>query len=349
MKTSTKSSIFTGTNSLNDLKQFISSGKYSDVAILVDENTYKHCYPLLGMPATQKVIKVMSGEENKTVDSCLEVWNKLSEMSFDRKSLLIVLGGGLICDMGGFIAATYLRGIDFIFVPTTLLAMCDSSLGGKTSVNFKGFKNQIGVFKNPAAIFIYVDFLKTLNEKQFLSGYAEIIKHALIADKKMFEELNKYKDIKEQIEGLISRSHKIKSKIVYFDFKEQGMRKCLNFGHTIGHGLETFFLKNKSKETLYHGEAVAVGMIAAAWISFKRNLLGKDELDMISSYILRMFPKLIISRRDIHLIIEYCKKDKKNEYNQKMFVLLTGVGQCSINNAVTDEEIVHSLEYYQSL
>jgi 3-dehydroquinate synthase len=350
MKTLHKYSVHIGKESLDYLQQFIANNNYSGVVVLTDENTHKHCYPLLkGSLSSYNVINVKSGEGYKNLSTCLSIWQQLSDLGCDRKTLLINLGGGVLCDMGGFVAVTYLRGIDFVHIPTTLLSMSDACIGGKLGVNFNGIKNQIGMFHNPKAVFINVDFLKTLSEKHYLSGYAEIIKHALIASVQLFSKLIQSGEYKENIEKLVTRSIKIKSSIVCFDPLEKGRRKALNFGHSIGHALESFFIINNHRKPVYHGEAVAAGMIAESWISWKRNFISIEELEMISSLILRFFPKLNISKEDIPKIAANVKMDKKNEYNQKLFILLNGIGQCRINEIVTDEEIMLSLEYYLSL
>jgi len=348
MKTLSATSIFTGPQSLNDFWQFIKTSDYSNIGVLVDENTLKYCYPLIGFSERYPVIETKSGEENKTIATCLNVWDQLSALSFDRKSLLVIVGGGVLCDMGGFIAATYLRGIDFVFIPTTLLSMCDSCLGGKTGVNFNSFKNQVGVFENSRAIFIHDQFLKTLPEKHFLSGYAEIIKLALVADKHLFYDLFHCDNFDENIEKTIEQSLKLKSKIVDADPFELNIRKSLNFGHSIGHGLESFFMINRPNEIIFHGEAIAAGMITEAWISSNRNMLTKPDLERICSFIFRLFPKLKLGSDDISLITDYIQKDKKNEHNQKLFSLPDKIGQCTINNIVTDEEIRNALEFYLS-
>ena len=203
MKTSFKTAIISGSQSLIDFHNFTREGNYSEVVFLVDENTHKYCYPLLDLGEKYKVIEVKSGEENKTIETCLSVWDQLAAVAFDRKSLLVILGGGVLCDMGGFIASTFMRGVDFIFIPTTLLSMCDACIGGKTGVNFKGFKNQIGISENSKAVFVNTVFLNSLPEKHILSGYAEIIKHALIADEQLFCELIQSDNYRVNLDKLI--------------------------------------------------------------------------------------------------------------------------------------------------
>ncbi len=339
--------IFQGTSSLEQFKQFIVKGNYSSVIVLVDETTEKYCLPILKEYLGAHIVySIASGEENKTISSCIDVWEKLSDANIDRKAVIVNLGGGVICDIGGFIASTYKRGIDFINIPTTLLAMCDACLGGKSAVNLQGLKNQVGVFNNPKSIIIYTNFLDTLPEKQFISGFSEIIKHALIGNVRFFNELYNGFDLRSDIENLIARSIKIKTRIVNLDANEKGVRKSLNFGHSIGHALESFFLMDHPQSPIYHGEAIAAGIIAESWISMKKKYLNADELDKIGILILRLFPMIKIKKSDFAKIIENVNKDKKNEHNINLFTLLNGIGRFRINETVRKEEIIQSLEYY---
>jgi 3-dehydroquinate synthase len=345
-----KPTIFSGKGCLGDFKQFISNSKYSETVVIVDENTQKYCLPLLNdYIGNHFTICISSGEENKTINTCFEVWNQLANKNIDRKALIINIGGGVICDMGGFIAATYKRGIDFVHIPTTLLSMCDASIGGKTGVNLSNYKNTIGVFKNPKAIIIHIDFLKTLSERQYLSGFAEIIKHSLINDSRFFSELLKKTDIIEESDYLVSHSIKIKTKIANLDMLEKGVRKGLNFGHTLGHALETYFLINSPKSSILHGEAVAAGMIAESWISYKKGYLNDRELKIISSFIFKYFSKLKFSKSNFADIIGYTFKDKKNEYQKTSFTLLDGIGHFRVNEEINKEDIKLALEYYLSI
>jgi len=350
MITPYKPSIFSGKESLEDFKRFISNCHYSAIVIIVDENTQKYCLPLIkAYIGKHSVICISSGEENKTINTCVEVWNQLAEKAIDRKALIINLGGGVICDMGGFIASTYKRGIDFIHIPTTLLSMCDASIGGKTGVNLSGFKNTIGLFNNPNAIVIYTDFLKTLPERQILSGCAEIIKLLLIRDSRLFIELTKTDDIIKETENLIPRAIKIKTRITNLDMREHGVRKCLNFGHTLGHAFETYFLINSPEKNILHGEAVAAGMITESWISYNKGYINESELKLISDFILKYFPKLKFDRNNFKEITAYTLKDKKNENLKINFTLLNGIGRYKINEIINANEIELALNYYLSL
>lgn len=350
MKTASKPSLYNGLESLGDFRQFLTNSHYSEIVVLVDENTQKYCLPLIKeYIGNHSTICIKSGEENKSIITCLDVWKQLSDKEIDRKALIINLGGGVICDMGGFIASTYKRGIDFVNIPTTLLAMCDASIGGKLGVNLDGIKNAIGIFRNPKAIVLYTNFLKTLPERHFMSGFAEIIKHALIGDKRVFKELLEAEDIKGDIEKFIGRSIRTKNRIVNLDIFEQGIRKSLNFGHTVGHAFETFFLLNFPDKPVHHGEAIAAGMIAESWISWKKKFLEEAELKQISNYILKEFPKLNFGKNNFEEIVSFTLKDKKNEHQQRLFTLIDGIGQFRVNEVISEEDIVQSLQYYISL
>jgi 3-dehydroquinate synthase len=350
MKTPQNPSIISGLNSLSDFKVFLSKKNYSAKVVLVDKNTRKFCLPIINeIINDHSTITIESGEENKTINTCIEVWEQLADKDVDRKALLINLGGGVICDMGGFIAATFKRGIDFVHIPTTLLSMCDASIGGKLGVNLSGYKNTIGLFKNPKAIVLHNGFLKTLPDRQFSSGFAEIIKHALIGDSRLFNELTKLNNLREDAENLIARSVKIKTKITNFDTFEQGIRKSLNFGHTLGHAFETFFLINSPNNPVLHGEAVAAGMIAESWISYQKKMINENELKQISSFIMKYFSKLKFNQNDFAEIIAYTLKDKKNENQQRSFALLDGIGKFRINEVINEKEIEHALNYYLSI
>lgn len=346
----TSEQIFISNASFNELGHFLSK-PFSSCFVLVDENTLKHCYPLVAnlLPA-HNIIAVLSGEVNKTLDSCRLIWAKLTDAEADRKSLLINLGGGVITDMGGFAAGCYKRGISFINIPTTLLAMVDAGIGGKTGIDFMGFKNQVGLFAQPQAVFIDAAFLATLPQRQLTSGFAEVIKHYLIADKAAFNALEKAPaDLTHQPwPDLIYKSIKIKTDIVELDPHEQGARKALNFGHTIGHAVESAFMADETNYLL-HGEAVAIGMITESYLSVNKNLLSEEESGRVQKVILKYFnlPRIDTARQtEIMLRI---KQDKKNENDTTRFTLLHGIGNYSINNAVEDRLISASLNYYNSL
>lgn len=331
------------------LRDFLSKTNYSKVMVLVDENTRQLCLPkILEAIGHATLIVIKSGEEQKTLTTCTQIWQALTDAQLDRKALLINLGGGVIGDMGGFCAATYKRGIDFIQIPTTLLSQVDASVGGKLGVDFNGLKNHIGVFQNPLAVIIDTTFLQTLPPSEIRSGYAEIIKHSLIADKEKWVSL--LETPYEQLDWLTLAQHsvEIKNKITSADPLEKGLRKILNFGHTIGHAVESYFLPIYGKKLL-HGEAIAVGMIAEAYLAYKRNFIDKTDLEQISHYILLIFGKVNISEFELEQILPYALHDKKNESNVILCTLLESMGKANFNQEISLEEIKEGLEYYIQL
>ena len=320
-------SIWIGEKSLSKLD----ISKYSKVAILVDENTKRECFSLLPKISNSIIIEVPSGEENKNISICNTVWKKLSLNNFDRNSVLINLGGGVICDMGGFCASTYKRGLDFIQIPTTLLAMVDASIGGKIGINFNGLKNQIGLFSNPKTVIINPIFLKTVPEKQLQTGFAEVIKHSLITDKKYWEILSNtaFKDLDWQ--NIIDISIQIKNTIVKSDPLEKNNRKKLNFGHTYGHAIESYYLEEK--KPILHGEAVLMGIILESELS----LLSQNEKIDIKDYIISNFSLPDIPSKN--KLMKFLLNDKKNKKAKINFTLLNGIGRCTIDNLFAEDEL----------
>ena len=351
--TSSNYSVFIHPGIAKEINKFfrLNKNKYSGIFILVDENSLKYCYPQLVDQIESfkeaEIIEIESGEESKTIEVCAQIWSTLSEYGADRRSLFVNLGGGVIGDMGGFIASLFKRGIDFINIPTTLLAQVDASIGGKTGVDLDNLKNEIGVFNTPAAVFIDPAFLRTLDKRQLLSGFAEIIKHALIADPVYWKEVKTVDlSVPEELEDLIEASVNIKNKIVLEDPKEKDIRKMLNFGHTIGHAIETFSLEQDHKTTLLHGEAVAVGMICEAYLSNKICKLPKPGLEEITHFILGHYKNVTIGQMDFHRLVELMKHDKKNEKGDINFSLLSAIGKCEINKKAKADQIIDALNYY---
>ncbi|AMR32976.1 3-dehydroquinate synthase [Mucilaginibacter sp. PAMC 26640] len=338
-------------NSLAELVNFIKHGNYSRTFVLTDENTSKQCMPLLheylGEADNYDIIEINAGEESKNIDFCIGVWKMLIDFGADRKALMINLGGGVVTDLGGFVASTYKRGIDFVHVPTTLLSQVDASVGGKTGIDMDSIKNIIGTFTQPKAVFMSADFFKTLPERQILSGLAEMLKHGLICDAAYWDQL-KNSDLSLPSAELVHRSVAIKNDVVIADPLEKGIRKALNFGHTIGHAIETYSMLN-DKHPLTHGEAIAVGMICEAWLSHKKVGLPEEQLTEISSVLNKLYP--------IHQVPEVCHselyqlmlKDKKNLNAHINCTLLTRIGQYSIDNICTEDELCDSLRYYANL
>ncbi len=330
------------------LSAFMKNGKYSKIIILVDENTRKYCLPHI-KEATGKatVIEIKSGEEAKNLDTCTQIWATMTEQQLDRKALFINLGGGVIGDMGGFCAATYKRGIDFIQIPTTLLSQVDASVGGKLGIDFMGLKNHIGVFEKPLAVLISTKFLSSLPAAEIRSGYAEIIKHCLIADVEKWKDISAtpYSDL--DWDDLARHSVKIKSQVTDEDPLEKGLRKILNFGHTIGHAVESHFLPQSGKKLL-HGEAIAIGMIAEAYLAKERSFISESDLNQIASYLVKIYGAVFISAADIEAILPLTLQDKKNEHNTILCTLLEQVGKANYNQEITLDEIRLGLQYYST-
>lgn len=330
------------------LKQFFADNSYTKVAVLVDENTQEHCYPIIEACLPEHiVIQIPSGEINKTLDTCQLIWKELTDARFDRKSLLVNLGGGVIGDMGGFCAVTYKRGIDFINIPTTLLAAVDANVGGKLGIDFQGFKNHIGFFKDPTAVLIDPVFLKTLSEKELRSGFAEVIKHGLIVDKDYYQQVAKIGLEQDNWHAVIAHSVDIKNAVVTQDPKESGLRKVLNFGHTIGHAIESHYLD--SENHLLHGEAIAIGMICEAYVSKKLLSLEEAQLKEVCDIILSIYPELNIEKSDFTAIIKLMYHDKKNVDNFLNHSLLYEIGRAGYDVAVDEKDVMDALFFYLTL
>lgn len=332
----------------NSLPQFFRENEFSKIGILVDEHTNEFCLPIIeGLLPTHDLITIQSGEVHKTLDTCQLIWKELTEKSFDRKSLLINLGGGVIGDMGGFCAASFKRGIPFINIPTTLLSSVDASVGGKLGVDFNGFKNHIGFFKEPHAVLIDPIFLNTLPQKELRSGFAEVIKHGLIADKDYYEQVIQAGLNQTNWNAVIAHSVHIKSEVVKKDPLEGGLRKILNFGHTIGHALESHYLS--SDQHLLHGEAIAIGMICEAFLSKKLAGLSHVELENITSNLISIYGKSKINKNDFPVIIKRMYQDKKNSHNLLNHTLIKQIGEAKYDIAVDEKDVMDALFYYEQL
>ena len=338
-------------NSLQELGHFIAANDYSKILVLVDTHTGEHCLPLLeaALPDLTDfdIIEIDPGEENKNIDFCIGIWKMMLDFKADRNSLLINLGGGVITDIGGFAASTFKRGIDFVQVPTTLLAQVDASVGGKTGIDMDQVKNIIGTFTQPKAVFIEPAFLKTLAHRQIVSGFAELIKHGLIYDADLFNTLSQMRPVQVSQE-IIYRSVEIKNEVVTADPFEKGLRKILNFGHTIGHALESHSLMN-DKDPLLHGEAIAIGFICESFLSVRYSGLADTELQQIQSVVLKTFSKYLVDPASFPALIELMLNDKKNVDGNINFSLLRSIGDCDTDTFCTEEDIVESLNYYSSL
>jgi len=334
------------TNIQQSITSFLKGKKYSKIAILVDENTEEHCLPLIldALP-DHYLITIQSGEENKNLTTCEDIWHALTEAGFDRKGLLINLGGGVIGDMGGFVASTYKRGFHFLNIPTTLLSQVDASVGGKLGIDFNGFKNHIGIFNEPQNVLICTDFYTTLPIREIRSGFAEVIKHGLIYDKSYWEQISQVTHESANWTMLVGRSIDIKKEVVKQDPYESGLRKILNFGHTIGHAIESYFLEI-SGQRLLHGEAIAIGMICEAYLSKKITGLSDEALKAITSYLIKIYEPKALDVKLFEDILQLTIQDKKNEGGVVQFSLLKEIGSSTINIPLGLPDMIDSLYYF---
>ncbi len=325
----------------SSLKSYLATKSYTKIVLLVDENSRKHCLPLISDCITDDtlLLEIKSGEKFKCLPTCESIWAAMASAQFDRHSLMINLGGGVIGDMGGFIASCYMRGIDFIQIPTTLLSQVDASVGGKLAIDFKGFKNFIGLFKDPKAVLIDTQFLKTLPDEELRSGYAEMIKHGLIRSKDIWKDLKGINNPATQVwDDEVFHSVSIKKEVVTEDPTEQGLRKILNFGHTIGHAIESLSLT--TDKPLLHGEAIGLGMIAESFLSEQVNNLSSEETSSIVDYLYSIYKGVhsdILSKEN--KLIDLMKSDKKNKGGKTLFVLLDQIGKATFDHEADGEEI----------
>ncbi len=346
--TTNSSLIHLGSDCFDHLNQLLSD-EYdsSKKLILTDSNTKLHCLPLLTKILSSRyqfeVINILPGEENKNLKSCEYIWTELSRMKADKKSVILNLGGGMICDLGAFAASTFLRGIDFVQIPTSLLAMVDASSGGKTGINFSGLKNQVGNFSNPRSVYIYPNFIETLPERDFNSGLAEIIKHAIIADPVLWKFiLEKQDSLNVKLDKLIKNSLEVKNKFVELDPYDKKERHALNFGHTIGHALESYSL-SFGNAPLRHGEAVAFGMIAESILSNRVCGLPDDQMNEINGIISKQFSYLHLDFEPQELM-RFMHSDKKNEDHKINFSLLSSIGNIRINQHTSESNIIAAID-----
>jgi len=341
------------TNCYTKLHEHLNASNYSKIFILVDSDTHTHCLPpFLGNLPTEltiEIIEIPSGEIHKNIETCTGVWNVLSELDADRKSLLINVGGGVVTDLGGFVASTFKRGISYINVPTSLLAMVDASVGGKTGVDLGTLKNQIGVINIPEMVLIDTAFLATLPANQMRSGLAEMLKHGLIYDETYWKKMINLADFTmEDLDSLIHESVQIKNTVVTEDPTEQGLRKILNFGHTLGHAIESYLLTHETKEALLHGEAIAIGMVLASYISSQQEDFPTEKLTEIKRVMLDMYGKVELNDADYEAIIDLMKYDKKNSHGNINFVLLSDIGTPVLDKIVPNSTIIDAFNFYNA-
>ncbi|RMB57362.1 3-dehydroquinate synthase [Dokdonia sinensis] len=339
------------TNGYDRLNKLLRDSTYSKLFIIVDNHTHEHCLPsFLSMLETElemEIVEVPSGEENKTIDTCVQVWEALADLNADRKALIINVGGGVVTDLGGFIASTFKRGMDFINIPTSLLSMVDASVGGKTGVDLGSLKNLVGVINNPEMVLIDAGFLATLPQNEMRSGLAEMYKHGLIADKNYWEKLSNLEAMtSDDLNHLIYESVIIKNTIVLEDPREQGKRKTLNYGHTLGHAIESYCLSSENRKTLLHGEAIAIGMILESFISETLCGFPSDDLKNVTNILLNMYENVDFDQNEIDHIIKLLKYDKKNANGIINFVLLEDIGKAVVDKQVSNDLIKKAFEYY---
>jgi len=336
----------------NHLKHFLKEHSFSNIFILCDKNTQKYCLPLFLKENKAlkgaNVFSVSAGEKHKTLDTALTCWNFLLDNNADKNSLLICLGGGVVCDLGGFIASTFKRGMHFINVPTTLLAMADASVGGKNGIDFNGYKNLIGTITQPEGVFINESFFKTLPARQIKNGFAEIAKAALIGDKKLWKKFLSLSKLPEtSLTSFILDSVSVKNKIVLKDPTEKNIRKILNFGHTAGHAIETHFLGKKN--SLLHGEAIAIGMCVELCLG-KILTLTSPKIAIEAFLFFKKHYKLpSFSEKEIEIFIGLMQHDKKNKNGELNFALIEDVAKPLINISASAKDVKEAFILYNNL
>ncbi len=346
---STSYNVYIGNKSFDALNTFLKKSSYSGYFLICDEHTFEHCLPnlLFNCPALNEaeIIELESGEKNKQIETCVQVWGALTDAGADKKSLIINLGGGVITDLGGFVASTFKRGIDFVNIPTTLLSMVDASVGGKTGIDFEEIKNHIGTTYEPKAVYVNPVFLETLSERHLKNGYAEIIKIALIADVAFWNDIKQSSTTAHfYSEELITHAIELKNAIVKKDLYEKDLRKSLNFGHSAGHALESALLKQQ--KDILHGEAVAFGMIIECRIAHQLKRITKKEMDEIIHYIHSIYKKIKLSNETKKLLLEYIFHDKKNEQGHLHFALPDAIGKYKLSGNVKKESIKEAIDLY---
>ncbi len=337
-------SIYFKESGYDKLNELIIKNKYSKIFVLVDENIELNCLNIFKSQVINQftLIRIDSGEKNKNLSTCTKVWDFLNKNNADRKSILINLGGGVITDLGGFIASTYKRGVDFINIPTTLLSIVDASVGSKTGINYDSLKNQIGTFSDPKLVIIDDKYLDSLDERNKISGYAEIFKHSLISGN-LFDELVSNSNTLYN-DKIIYNSIKVKNDIVKKDREESSIRKSLNFGHTIGHAIES--LKMSTNNELLHGEAIASGIIIELYISHLTLGFPLEKVELCKKHINSLFPKIKLTNNEITKLYQLMKFDKKNYKDNTNFVLLKDVGSYIIDQTVIKDSIDAGINYY---
>lgn len=338
-------------NLQSELQNFLQSVKYDKLFVLTDSNTLELCLPMLKeVPQLQgaPVITVEAGDTNKNIEQVTAIWMRLCNEGASRNSLLLNVGGGMVTDMGGFVAATFKRGIHSVNVPTTLMASVDAAVGGKTGINFNGLKNEIGSFYPPLCVLIDSSFLKTLDRDNLLSGYAEMVKHALISNMETYHAILSF-DLDRVdytlLNQMVAQSVAVKERIVEEDPKEMGIRKALNLGHTVGHAYES--LSFRKERPVLHGHAVAAGLVSELYLSYKKCGFPMEILSQVVYYLKKYYPPFFFNCDDYEALYELMTHDKKNEGGIINFTLLSQVGEVQINQSVTKEKVLESFDFYR--
>ncbi len=338
-------------NIKKDIEKAVAACEHDRTYIIADETTERLCLPLISdTPCLEnaKTISIKPTDTNKTLDSLACVWKELSNSGATRHSCIINIGGGMVTDLGGFAASTFKRGINFVNIPTTLLAMVDASVGGKTGINFNGLKNEIGVFNDAKYVIISTAFLKTLDTTELRSGYAEMLKHGLISDERMWAELVNYDILHpdlDKLQRMVADSIKVKEHIVEADPYEAGIRKALNLGHTVGHAFESFSFTTDNP--LPHGYAVAFGLVCELYLSCIKCGFPTDKMRQTVTYIKENYEPFTITCKDYPALTALMKHDKKNTAGEINFTLLGGVGDIRINQTVTKYELTEALDFFR--
>lgn len=344
--------MFLGGSALDALAGLARTRK-GKVFVLCDRNTALHCLPeLLGALeglAPIATVEVEPGEASKSIGTCQGLWEHLLVHEADRHTLLINLGGGVVTDLGGFVAGAYKRGIDCVHVPTTLMGMCDAAIGGKSGIDMGGVKNAVGLITGPLGVYVHVPFLRTLGKRELLNGAAEMMKHGLALDAQHWHDLQDapLHDL-DVLAQLISRSVQLKAAVVTADQHENGVRKKLNFGHTIGHALEAHSWESGQRELL-HGEAVAIGMIAEAWLSWRMRTIGREELETITARLLSYYKPYPLMASDHHRLLELMRNDKKNTAGGYRCTLLERIGSAQVDVEVSATLMGEAIDHLRHL
>ena len=344
-----KQEVIISQNLQKDVEAAISRQTFDRLFVLTDTTTLKLCWPLIcNLPCLEsaQMITIEESDENKTLDSLSQVWRALQKGGATRHSLLLNLGGGMVTDLGGFAASTFKRGIAYINIPTTLLSQVDASVGGKTGINFGGLKNEIGVFNCANSVILSSEFLRSLDLKNLLSGYAEMLKHGLISDEESWAELLSldFNNLDyNKLGELVAKSVTIKERIVEQDPTEKGLRKALNLGHTAGHALES--LAMEEGRTILHGYAVAWGLICELYLSAVLLDFPKDKFRQTVQFIKEHYGDFALDCKEYERLFEFMKHDKKNEGDNINFTLLGGIGDIRINQQASKEDIFEMLDF----